>query len=32
LITIAVSLVMAASLCWLLVAFATSSAVSMGVR
>lgn len=32
LVTIAVTLVMAASLCWLTVAFATSSAVTMGVR
>lgn len=32
LVTIAVALVMAASLCWLAVAFATSSAVTMGVR
>jgi hypothetical protein len=32
LVTIAVALVMAASLCWLVVAFATSSAVTMGVR
>ena len=32
LITIAVVLVLAASLCWLTIAFATSSAVTMGIR
>jgi hypothetical protein len=32
LVTIAVALLMACSLCWLLLAFATSSAVTMGVR